>query len=134
MERRVTEDLLAARTAGELAGRRLDAGTRAVSAVRPEPVQVQANNGRPARFVWRERLYTVISVVERPGERSTLAQVPGEPDSAPNEDEPNEHGHRPTEWRCWLVTASPGRNVPSSAFRLCHDPVTDRWQLTRDGS
>lgn len=102
-----------------------------MSAVRPEPVQVQANDGRPSRFVWRGRLYTVISVVERPGERSSPA--PGEPDSAPNEHEPDAHGQRPTEWRCWLVTASPGRNVPASVFRLCHDPATERWQLTRDG-
>ena len=90
--------------------------------MRPEPVQVQANDGRPARFVWRGRLYTVISVVQRPGERRT-AVAADEAESEPI-----------TELRCWLVTASPGRNVPAVVFRLCQDPVTDRWQLSRNGS
>ncbi len=86
--------------------------------MRPEPAEVQAHDGRPARFVWRGRLYTVISVVERPGERAGATVVEAE--------------DRPTEWRCWLVTASPGRNVPAVVFRLCQDPATDRWLLTRN--
>jgi len=85
-----------------------------VSAVRPEPVQVQLIDDRPARFVWRGRLYTVLSVIERPGEQ------------------PAEHDHRPGEWRCWRVTASPGKNVPAVPFRLCQEPSTDRWELTRE--
>lgn len=78
-----------------------------MSGVRSEPVEVWLINGRPARFVWRERLYTVLSVIERPG------------------------AERPERWRCWRVTAAAGRNVPPSAYRLCQDVGTDRWQLTR---
>jgi hypothetical protein len=81
-------------------------------------VQVQLIDDRPTRFVWRERLYTVLSVIERPGA--------GEGSDA------EQHDHRPGEWRCWRVTAAPGRNVPAVAFRLCHDQTVDRWQLTRE--
>jgi hypothetical protein len=86
-----------------------------MSAVRPEPVEVQVNDGRPSRFFWRGRLYAVLAVIERPG-----IDAGGQ-------------AHE-IEWRCWRVTASPAKNVPAVAFRLCHDPAADRWQLTRDGS
>jgi hypothetical protein len=88
-----------------------------MSAMRPEPVEVQMNDGRPGRFVWRGRLYTVLAIIQRPDEASP----------------PDEHEHRPGDWRCWLVSASPGKNVPAVGFRLCHDQAADRWQLTRDG-
>jgi hypothetical protein len=95
-----------------------------VSAVRPEPVQVQLIDDRPARFVWRGRLYTVLSVIERPSEQPAAGV--GE------ERAQQEHNHRPAEWRCWRVTASPGKNVPAVPFRLCQDQAVDRWQLTRE--
>lgn len=96
-----------------------------MSAVRPEPVQVQLIDDRPARFVWRGRLYTVLSVIERPDERLAVPAADGEPEAA-------EHDHRPGEWRCWQVTAAPGKNVPAVPFRLCQEPSTDRWELTRE--
>ena len=95
-----------------------------MSAVRPEPVQVQLIDDRPVRFVWRGRLYTVLSITERPGELGTPAVA--------LESEPEQHDHRPAEWRCWRVTASPGKNVPAVPFRLCQDQSVDRWQLTRE--
>lgn len=99
-----------------------------MSGVRSEPVQVWLNNGRPARFVWRERLYTVLSVLSRPA---------AEPGSAPHQagehERANDSEGSPAVWRCWLVTASPGRNVPPNTYRLCHDPAADRWQLSRNG-
>jgi hypothetical protein len=76
-----------------------------MSALRPEPAHVQLNDGRPTRFVWRGRLYTVLSIVARPD---------GDP--------------------CWHVTASPGRQVPAVAFMLCYDPAADGWLLSRDAS
>jgi hypothetical protein len=79
-------------------------------------VQVQLIDDRPARFVWRGRLYTVLAVLERPGEGIR----------------PSEHDHRPGEWRCWRVTAAPGKNVPAVPFRLCQEPAADRWELTRE--
>jgi Family of unknown function (DUF6504) len=89
-----------------------------MSAMRPEPVEVQGNDGRPSRFVWRGRLYTVLAVIQRPDEASAA----------------DEHDHDHRDWRCWRVTASPGRNVPAAAFRLCHDPAADRWVLSRDSA
>ena len=80
-----------------------------MSGVRSEPAEVWLIDGRPARFVWRERLYTVLSIVERPAAES----------------------EEPVRWRCWRVTAAAGRNVPPSTFRLCQDGETDRWLLTR---
>ncbi|HEX9623903.1 MAG TPA: DUF6504 family protein [Streptosporangiaceae bacterium] len=98
------------------------------------------HDGRPARFVWRGRLYTVISIVERPGERPSerpagpdVAEGPAGPASgrsAPGD--VYEHDHLPSEWRCWRVTAAPGKNVPAVPFRLCHDPSADRWLLSRE--
>jgi len=92
-----------------------------MSAMRPEPAQVQMNDGRPGRFVWRGRLYTVLAILQRPGE-STAS---------------DEHDHDleggSGRWRCWRVTAAPGKNVPPVGFRLCYDPDADRWQLSRDG-
>jgi len=106
----------------------MSAGMRAVSVVRPEPVQVQVHDGRPTRFVWRGRLYTVIAIVERPGEAAAAAQV------SEWAHEPDDHQHRPADWRCWRVSASQGKNAPAVGFRLCHDPKADAWLLSRDGS
>lgn len=83
-------------------------------------------DGRPARFVWRERLYAVLSILERPSAQAGAeahAEVEGERD---------QHDVRAA-WRCWKVTASVGRNVPASVYRLCQDAASGRWQLTRDG-
>jgi hypothetical protein len=89
--------------------------------LRPEPAGVWLADGRPARFVWRGRLYTVLSVVARPvSGRQAGSDVPELADVAG------------TQWECWRVTASPGKNVPAMAFQLCHDPAADRWLLSRD--
>ncbi|HXS63271.1 MAG TPA: DUF6504 family protein [Streptosporangiaceae bacterium] len=107
------------------------------------------HDGRPARFVWRGRLYTVISIVERPGEGGSTAPVrrapterPAGPDVAEGPAGPPsgrsapgdvyEHDHLPGDWRCWRVTAAPGKNVPAVGFRMCHDPSADRWLLSRE--
>jgi hypothetical protein len=68
-------------------------------------------DGRPGRFVWRGRLYTVLAVLERPADE----------------------GGQPATSRCWRVTAAPGKNVPAAEFRLCQQVATGRWLLTRDG-
>jgi len=98
-----------------------------VSGVRWEPVEVWLIDGKPARFVWRERLYAVLSILERP---------PAEPEAHP----PNGHGHErephntaPVLWSCWKVAASVGRNVPANLYRLCQDAAADRWLLSREG-
>lgn len=81
-----------------------------MNGLRSEPVEVWLVNGRPARFVWRERLYTVMSVLDSP------------PDDASQQ-----------EWRCWRVRASAGRNMPGNFYRLCRSATSGRWQLSRNG-
>jgi len=101
------------------------AGER-VSGVRSEPVEVWVIDGRPARFVWRERLYTVLSILERP----TSEPSPGLGAHSSGE---HEDAAGSSAWRCWKVSASAGRNVPANIYRLCLDPSTGRWHLTRNG-
>jgi hypothetical protein len=97
-----------------------------VGGVRSEPVEVWLIDGRPARFVWRERLFAVLSILERPSAQ------PGAAIHAGHEEERAEHDAAAA-WRCWKVTASTGRNVPANIYRLCQDPATSRWLLTRNG-
>jgi len=70
-----------------------------------EPVEVWLRHDRPARFVWRGRMYTVMLVLDH--------RVPvgsGE---------------------CWRVEATPEHALPSTIYELCHDLGTDRWSLSR---
>jgi hypothetical protein len=110
-----------------------------VSGVRSEPAEVWLIDDRPARFVWRERLYTVLSILERPAARPPAARpAAAQPSGATDESDENQRIDQPQApepqapaWRCWRVTAAAGRNVPPSTFRLCQDTATDRWLLTR---
>ena len=77
----------------------------------PEPCEVWLSDGRPVRFGWRGRLYTVLAIVERPPP-----------------------GAYPAVERCWRVNASPGPGIPAAPYRLCQQPVPDRWLLTRDSA
>ena len=97
-----------------------------VSEVRSEPVDVWLIDGRPARFVWRDRLYAVLSILERPS-AEPAARVQG------GHDEERDQEGAPIAWRCWKVTASVGRNVPANIYKLCEDAATNRWLLTRNG-
>jgi hypothetical protein len=99
------------------------AGER-VSGVRSEPAEVWLIDGRPARFVWRERLYTVLSILERPSAEPAVHHQGGHEEQSEK---------APVAWRCWKITASAGRNVPANIYRLCQDPSTGRWLLTRNG-
>jgi len=99
-----------------------------VSGVRSEPVEVWLIDGRPARFVWRERLYSVLSILERPSAEPEL-----EPHPAGGDDREGDDSDAAIAWQCWRVAASAGRNIPASVYRLCHNVVADRWLLTRDG-
>ena len=78
-----------------------------------EPVFVWLRDGRPARFVWRGRMYTVMLVL---GHRVR----PGVP-------EPAAGGDRD----CWRVEATPLHTVPPEIYELCHDRATDKWLLSR---
>lgn len=77
-----------------------------------ESVEVWERHGRPVRFAWRGRIYTVIFVRDR-------WLGPADPDS-------DATGGR--EW--WRVEATPLRGVPPALYELCHEPATDRWSLS----
>ena len=85
--------------------------------IRGEPVEVWQRHAKPARFVWRGRIYTVLFVRDR-------RTVPG---SA----KPGADGGQLSGRECWLVEATPERAVPASVFELCHDEAADRWTLSR---
>ena len=89
--------------------------------IRGEPAGVWLRDGRPARFVWRGRMYTVMFVLDRqlsPGPASADPGVaPADPAAGDRE--------------CWRVEATPERTVPPTRFELCHDLTADSWSLTR---
>ena len=82
-----------------------------------EPVNVQArDDGRPIRFVWRGRLYTVRAILEhwvvnREWWRDPAAE-PGQP-----------------ELEFWRVEASPGQGMADRIYELRRDAATDAWTL-----
>jgi hypothetical protein len=82
-----------------------------------EPVDVQArDDGRPVRFVWRSRLYTVRAILEhwvinREWWRDPAAG-PGQP-----------------ELEFWRVEASMGPGMTAWVYELRRDTATDAWTL-----
>ena len=84
-----------------------------------EPVEVKTReDGRPARFGWRGRLYTVISVqeywmVNRDWWRES-APVPARP-----------------ELQFWRVEASSGHGHPAGTYEPRRDIAADAWTLRR---
>ena len=81
--------------------------------IRGEPVEVWLRHGRPARFIWRGRMYTVLFVLDQ-------RTVPGSVESCAQ-------GGR----QCWRVEATPLRAVPATTFDLCYDAAAERWSLSR---
>jgi len=83
-----------------------------------EPVHVQArDDGRPARFVWRGRLYTVRAILEHwvisPHTRPDRPQTgPGQP-----------------ELEFWRVEAAPGPGTTARVCELHRDTATGAWTL-----
>jgi hypothetical protein len=125
--------------------------------IRGEPVEVWLRNGRPARFVWRGRMHTVIFVLERQVRPAATAADPGPsgpassgsatsdaatssaaasgpessgPESSGQESSgPESSGTAGSE--CWRVEATPGRSVPPATYELCRDLASGRWLLSR---
>ena len=100
-----------------------------------EPVDVGVQDGRPTRFVWRGRLYTVLGVLDHwVISREWWKQQNPDLDT-------------PAEREFWRIEASPGRNAeavpghgagaaPGAASRagtyeLRHDLATGQWILAR---
>ncbi len=94
------------------------AGER-VNRVYGEPIQVWTHDGRPARFVWRGRLYTVLAVLEH----SIISRELWQKQSP----EPGELVER----EFWRVEAAPGRDAPRGVYELRCDPAVDDWMLAR---
>ena len=84
-----------------------------------EPVEVQArDDGRPVRFVWRSRLYTVRAILEhwvinREWWRDPAAE-PGQP-----------------ELEFWRVEAAPGQGMTPGVYELRREIPAAPWTLRR---
>jgi hypothetical protein len=99
-----------------------------MSRVYREPVEVQAReDGRPARFVWRGRLYTVRSILEH---WAVNREWWREADPAPGGASPGGIAAQP-ELEYWRVEASADRGFPPGTYELCHDVAADAWTLRR---
>jgi hypothetical protein len=98
-----------------------------------EPVEVWLRDGRPARFVWRGRMYTVMFVLERPPVPAAEPTADTTADPAALQTAPQtESGKGTADGReCWRVEATPERTLPPTTYELCRDVTSDRWSLSR---
>jgi len=105
--------------------------------IRGEPVEVWLRSGRPARFVWRGRMHTVIFVLERQVRPAATPADPGPSGpatSSPESSGPESSGPESSSTggsECWRVEATPGRSVPPATYELCCDLASGRWLLSR---
>ena len=97
-----------------------------MSSVYGEPVEVRARaDGRPVRFVWRSRLYTVRAILEHwvinrewwrdpddPGGSGHSGAEPGQP-----------------ELEFWRVEAAPGPGMTPGVYELRREPATGTWTV-----
>jgi hypothetical protein len=88
--------------------------------IRGEPVEVWVRHGRPARFVWRGRLYVVLFVLDKRISRP----LPGAP--VPDGADP------PPVQEYWLVEATAQQATTAATYELCHEMSTGRWTLSRN--
>lgn len=88
--------------------------------IRGEPVEVWLRHGRPARFVWRGRLYVVLFVRDKRVTRSLPGT--GVPDG----------GDSPPAQEYWLVEATAQQATAATTYELCQDMSTGRWTLSRN--
>jgi hypothetical protein len=88
-----------------------------------EPVQVKARpDGRPMRFVWRSRLYTVRAIWEHwvinrewwrePADSGDAGTEPGQPELV-----------------FWRVEAAPGQGMTPGVYELRQDVATTAWTI-----
>ena len=96
-----------------------------VSRTYAEPVDVGVPAGRPTRFVWRGRLYTVLGVLDHwVISREWWKQQNPDLDT-------------PAEREFWRIEAAPPGAVPArvgpgrGTYELRHDLATGQWMLAR---
>jgi hypothetical protein len=110
-----------------------------MSRVYGEPVNVQTReDGRPARFVWRGRLYAVRSVMEywvinrEWWREADPAAQPAQPPQPPQPPQPAQAPQTAEpELRFWRVEASAGQGLPPGVYELRLDVAMDIWTLRR---
>jgi len=91
-----------------------------------EPVNVQARtDGRPLRFVWRSRLYTVRVILEHWVINREWWRAPADPGVPAG---PGSEPGQP-ELEFWRVEAAPGQGVTPEIYELRRDTATDTWTL-----
>jgi Family of unknown function (DUF6504) len=90
-----------------------------VSRVYQEPVDVWVRDRRPVRFIWRNRLYPVLQVLEHWVVSREWWKEHGT--------EPGE----PTDHEFWRVEASPGHTIPPATYELRQNTATGSWLLAR---
>jgi hypothetical protein len=87
-----------------------------------EPVNVQArNDGRPSRFVWRGRLYTVRAIEEHWVINREWWQDPAVPGPEPGQ----------PELEFWRVEAAAGPGLAAAVYELRRETATGTWTLRR---
>jgi hypothetical protein len=99
-----------------------------MSRVYGEPVNVKARaDGRPLRFVWRSRLYTVRAILEHwvINREWWRARDPGDP-AQPGQ--PGGEAGQP-ELELWRVEAAPGQGMTPGVYELRRETVTGAWTL-----
>lgn len=96
-----------------------------MSRVYGEPVNVQArDDGRPVRFVWRGRLYTVRAILEhwvvnREWWQDLEAPAPEAPGSAAGQ----------PDLEFWRIEAAPGPGMTPGVYELRREIAAGTWTL-----
>ena len=101
-----------------------------MSRVYGEPVNVQArDDGRPARFVWRGRLYTVRAILEHWVINREWWRARDPSDAERSEPEPGQPEPGQPELEFWRVEAAPGQGITPGVFELRRETATGAWTL-----
>ena len=108
-----------------------------------EPVDVGVQDGRPARFVWRGRLYTVLGVLDHWvisrewwKQQNPDLDTPAEREfwrieASPGRSAEAVRGRRAEAVRGRSAEVSPGRRARAGTYELRHDLATGQWILAR---
>ena len=94
-----------------------------------EPVQVKARpDGRPVRFVWRSRLYTVRAIWEHWVINREWWREPADSGEAGEAGEAGTGPGQP-ELMFWRVEAAPGQGMTPGVYELRQDVATGAWTI-----
>jgi hypothetical protein len=104
-------------------------GWQNMTRVYGEPVEVQVRkDGRPTRFVWRSRLYTVRAILEHwVINREWWRDPEGQEGQGGQGSEPGQ-----PDLEFWRVEAAPGQGMTPGVYELRRDAATGTWTLRRN--